>query len=628
MKKESSFLKYLEANFSERIFEYSVSFLRGRVDLIEQKFHQEHSKIYNIEIEDMRFHRVYTQEKNESELTFDIVVRVDVTFEYVCGKYHDHDSDGVSDIWLKLSCSGKIGSDLENFFIHGVDEYSPEKYDKPLSGDLVPIISSKEYGKQADVILQKYYPEVLKSPCRVDPALLAHKMGLNVIERNISIDKTIFGQIFFKETEFAFSSGTEIVPAKTVIVDKASAFLRSYGSPRLTIAHECVHYFLHQKAFRFAQMVNNNLNFIQCLAVGGLKEVGDDSPALHMEIQANGIAPYLLMPTTQFTIKVEQLLREYSAFNENLLDSISLIINDLAEFYGVTKYAARNRMIDVGFEIAIGAYNWIDDGFVPSYSFALHSLADDETYVISRVDLAQVIKENSLFNATFLGSYVFVENHLVLNDKKFVDENEHGRLVLTLYGRSHVDECCLKFRFIVKKSFFSNNSKTLATFCYLCREAQFDINYDMTIAKHPAEKESPEFKEKVQQHQDSVKQFRSDTINMNLSETLSYLSDKMGLPHNVLEFRTGLSERTMRRYLNGGSINPKKETLIAICLAGFRLAPDQITEIMKKAGLALANSAEDNNLLLAIQTMRGQGISEINDFLVKLGNKPLVDTDE
>lgn len=42
----------------------------------------------------------------------------------------------------------------------------------------------------------------------------------------------------------------------------------SFGSKNMTIAHECVHFFLNRKAFLFAQLMNKEIKSIQCEAKG------------------------------------------------------------------------------------------------------------------------------------------------------------------------------------------------------------------------------------------------------------------------------------------------------------------------------------------------------------------------
>ena len=83
------------------------------------------------------------------------------------------------------------------------------------------------------------------------------------------------------------------VPANTILYDPACHFVYSYGSEEITIAHECVHYALHKKAFIFAKFITNgHISCISCVnggTVSGIEETNENES--FMESQANGIAP-------------------------------------------------------------------------------------------------------------------------------------------------------------------------------------------------------------------------------------------------------------------------------------------------------------------------------------------------
>ena len=40
------------------------------------------------------------------------------------------------------------------------------------------------------------------------------------------------------------------------------------------------------------------------------------------------------------------------------------------------------------------------------------------------------------------GQFIFVDRHLVLNDKKYIARNQSGNATLSEYALSHMDECC------------------------------------------------------------------------------------------------------------------------------------------------------------------------------------------
>ena len=125
----------------------------------------------------------------------------------------------------------------------------------PLSHALVPIIYKEDLEAVAHDFLNRYCPEALKKPMPLDSTELVKKMGLTVEVRDITKDLSIFGQVYFHDTEAEFYDSnkdemvTTSVKARTIFVDPKAFFLRNLGAVNNTIVHECVHWDKHRKAF-------------------------------------------------------------------------------------------------------------------------------------------------------------------------------------------------------------------------------------------------------------------------------------------------------------------------------------------------------------------------------------------
>ena len=248
-----------------------------------------------------------------------------------------------------------------------------------MSVEFVPYIKKSQYDDYANEILEKFYykdyPTARETPEAIDVDILSNNMGLNIITRSISKDKTIFGQIFFSDAivELYNEEKEEYEKVKisknTILVDNKAAYLRSLGSRNMTIAHECVHSYYHRKAFLFAKMFNNDLKYIECLIDGTMNNTKDNDTADWMEIQANALAPCILMPRKAFENYANELLEKYRLFSDFGVNTINNIVDELADKFNVTKYAAKKRLIDLGYDQAEGAYNWVDDRYVRPYAF-------------------------------------------------------------------------------------------------------------------------------------------------------------------------------------------------------------------------------------------------------------------
>ena len=125
-----------------------------------------------------------------------------------------------------------------------------------------------------------------------------------------------------------------------------------------------------------------------------------------------------------------------------------IVVRDLSEVYGVAKRQMRKRLIELGYEDAVGTYDWVDGGYVPAYCFAPGSIGKNQTYTISAADAAHIFGSSEVFRACLSrGEYLYVEGHFCVNAGKYIAEGSKG-VELSRYARSHMDDCCLRFNLV------------------------------------------------------------------------------------------------------------------------------------------------------------------------------------
>ena len=632
---KNRFLSYLEENFYDQIYN-SIKFyvIKHKEELIIEP--NDLITVEDIDVENLGLMSVWIDSKDDSRIEFDLHVNTDISYVEVSGKHRDREASGTR-LWLTLSCKAKVEDEIKGFFITNVDLFNKDtKQTKPLDEYMVPCISRSEYEKYANEILSKYYPEADKGDGPIDPRVIARRMGFTIIERSIRKDRGIFGQIYFDEcTTTLFNSESDkeeeiTIPANTIIIDPDANDKYSYGSENITIAHECVHGYLHRKAFKFAKIINKGItDTLSCMTTGEIKGIERDGNQNYMECQANGIAPFLLLPRNR-------LVRSYEHELDQLMhlccmeepDAVEVAIGNIASIFNVTKYAVKKRLFDLGFDEVGGACNFIDGDYVRPFSFKKGSMKADETFVISFDDFTAMVNDNksNILITLSMGDYVFVENHLCVSDEKYVVRNCNGQLVMTDYGRTHVDECCLKFKV---KSKGKVESQEIVMFCYLARGTGCDLGFDITISGGGLDLTNPDDVEKITTYSNNVKDTMKAIKGMEFCEALSYLIDCQGL--EIKEFTedsedsSSLSMRQVERYKNGETKNLNKRVVIALCLA-LKL-PLQISELLLEiAGYKLNTSEEDTLLLTILSTMRGRKFDEINSILTSRGFKPLTNT--
>mgnify|MGYP001176709821 CR=1 FL=1 len=246
--KSNAFLEYLmnADRFYDYIYGSIFSWCTGNKDLILDRLDGSGvvSYISDIEDIDLDFKNVWIDCKDNTKLEFDVAIETTIDVVGVSKKYYDREQYSAR-IWVSLSCTGSLNKRLNDFYIHGVDEFNKAKPVKPLSGDLVPYMKKVQYDDYANEILQNYYfkhhPEARTKPMAIDVDELATRMGLTVHNTSISEERSIFGQIFFADTEIdLFNADTSEYERKqisknTVLVDDEATYLRSFGSRNMTI---------------------------------------------------------------------------------------------------------------------------------------------------------------------------------------------------------------------------------------------------------------------------------------------------------------------------------------------------------------------------------------------------------
>jgi len=636
-KKQNSFLNYLESDkFYDRIHSSIFSWCKNNKEILIEKVNGHDiryiGEIYDVE---MDYKNVTIDSKEGTSIDFDLAIEITVDLEGVSGKYYDRESY-TSRTWVMVSCTGTLDKKLNDFQVNNVDDYSKLKVKKPLGGDFVPYIKKIEYDEYATEILEKYYfnyyPDAKKSAQPINVTLLAKNMGLSVITTSISHDKMIFGQIFFADTivELYDDKTNEYrkrkVKKDTILVDDNATYLRSYGSKNMTIAHECVHAYYHRKAFLFAQMFSKGLKYIQCQIDGKMTNSDYNETTEWMEIQANALAPYILMPKSSFEPYARELFDRYGSFGKLSINVVNDVIDELANRYQVTIYAARKRLIDLGFDRAIGAFNWVDGHYVKPYTFKKGSLDHNETYTISYKDVYKKVISGDMLMESINSNYVFVDNHLVINHPNYVEKNSEGNLELSMYALTHMDECCVKFRYKSISGFSGGTSFGLLA--YLSRDVSKEIEFDLEIASIPKKNhEQTIFLTKYKIHSESVLEIYQKISGLSFGQSIEYIMTFLDIRVNELVDDSGVNERTLRRYLKDDVKSPQLRKVVAIIRA-LNLPPKLTEVLIKQSGVSFRpGNSEDDALFNVLVYHRNSSVNDVNSFLQLLGFKPLVDED-
>lgn len=617
MRQSRSFKEYVKNNFDNQMWKAIEVFLENE-DLSVLGLHlNKVREIGEIELYDTELLFVDISDLPGTRISFDVVMDATLIV-HDADRYHNDESDATHQ-WFLIRCSGDLELRLQDLTISSTEVYnSRNRQSRPMSDSLVPIISKDNLEYEAENFLRRNYIEALLQPMWVDPDELARRMSLTIKRQRITEDLSVFGQIYFSECDATFydedskSTFQETVQPRTIVVDPEVAFQRNLGAFNNTIVHECVHWDIHKKAFALEQLFNADASQIKCKVVGGI--VGLDKEATKwMEWQANALAPRIQMPLGPFMRKASEYIRKYSDLLGvfELCELMPFVIEELATFYMVSRTAAKIRMIDAGYEEAAGAFIYIDGHYVKPHSYKKGALKSNQTYSISALDAALLSATNSkLANGIRDGSYLFVDSHFVLNHSRYVTQDIDGQTIMTDYARYHMDECCLAFELTIKNLV----DKTYHTECFLNRDNNSPFDFNVSFDGKLDEKQKAKLLTEVLKQEAAM----YESLPNNFCKAMEACLHWRGVSNAELARRTGISERTIGRIINGIT-QPTLVNVVLMCL-GLNLPPKISYFLIDKSAHRLQYINEDHIWYdFALTHMYTKAVKEVRDFLQKHG---------
>jgi hypothetical protein len=338
-----------------------------------------------------------------------------------------------------------------------------------------------------------------------------------------------------------------------------------------------------------------------------------------MEWQANGIAPRILMPKSTTVQKIEELIGKHEVLlgKDNRLAVMEGVLFELADFFGVSRMAAKFRMIDLGYRDVEGVAMYVDDHYISSYAFAADSKNRSQTFSISLIDsFFEYFSNENFRNLINSGNFTYVDGHYVINDPKYVVRSPFGGLDLTDYAKLHVDECCL--RFDLKFNPTAKNDIVVYLDMVEFRKATPDYNRvpSFNADDHNMEvfKRSAELRKFHEEYAEELSIMSRPTLNY--AQTVWGHIERLGLTRKEFCDKTLLSEKSFDRIRDNNAGKPGLDTVMRICI-GLELGGILGEQLLELAGYKL-NAAEIAYKKL-LYSYKGHDIWECDEVLCALG---------
>ena len=557
-----------------------------------------------------------------------------------------------------------------------VKEYAPGGWDKTTALDEfgVPYIYSDDLEDMADDFVEMYVYGAPQINCFFPYGYVVNKLGLDVCAADLP-DNTM-GRIYFKEDrETVYTSyriylkGEEdepiiddpwmeeskqenaVIKPGTIIISRTNYYMIKTGSCYMTIAHEIIHWYLHQKFFKILSLLDSGSSMIKCEVEPELYSDSMDSlkkARWFAEWQANALGMRITMPRLFF----DDVYKEaYEAAIEERMDTpwkaevIEKTIHNVARIFGTSDFAAKQRAIQLGYDIAAGTFIYVNGVYQAPFTFTPGTLGPKQTFVIDKKGLEKVCSNNkNLKEKLDSGEFRYIDGLVCVNDKKYIrkhieiiDEEEllsygvaipQGEKiepivteVLTDYARDHVDECCLIFNW----ESISGPSDDGGFYgqSYLCNDVSannriehyYDPDFESNQKIEDLAAEVAKYKEAFKEEEKVLKELYDKR---SFDETLIYHMDRKNIKVEKLAFQSDLSTTTIKKYRSGESKPPLKNVMAIII--GLNLPEKYGDHILGTLGYVIADRTTEEKVYRVLMREHSDGtIEQWNEILGQFG---------
>lgn len=636
---QRSFEKYLETKYYDPIF-YRVL---GHFNRVKDRMYLHSYAVPDptrIWLDSICIEKAFFREQKDNDWTyFKLKVRGDIVLS---GKRDcDFEKDQIYK-YFSVLCKGIFFDGLHHFEVYDIEEYDPTGYNyhDQLSSLLLPYISVEDLESRAEAFLKKYCPEALKEPMPLPIKDILTKMEATLFHAPLA--KNIFGKtLFFRSVEKIYDDDMEIiereVPKRAILINPNVYFYRNIGAYNNTIIHECVHLEYHTHFFEINHFDDETLTSISCKEnYSDPKAISNSAAAYErMEFQAAYLAPRILMPA-QTTIHKFAEIRDRLAketINPLFGDIMSTIIDELSDFFKVSRQAAKIRLVDLGIMAAVGVDNYVNGKKYSNFSFSKDSLKRNQTFLIDFLDLARTLKTHPFLRELSIdGKIVYADGALVINDQRYVYKNQAGERLLTPYALNHMDECAFIFEKQEKKK--GAYSEFLYSQFFLCRGEEsgsyLPASYSEDAVKNKElESTARQAKSDLEDIQEALEVLKKMTGPF--SNDLYVIADFAGLVRmdgtvNINQFAelTKIDNHTLSGYLSGGP-TLRKEKILSIC-AGLKLHPRLSYQLLKRAGFDITSTGNEDDMIYCglLEQKYSEGIDAWNYYLKSINKMNLI----
>lgn len=518
--------------------------------------------------------------------------------------------------WFTVCIQGILRDGLTDVKAISTEEFHNGKFQKENALDqfLVPYIYSASLEETADDFTEFYCCDAIYDGYKLPVEHILEEFEIKYYLADLP--ENCFGRMYFREAtatvyeDFPYvgevREENKIIEPGTMLISRQKYYLGNEGTQRLTIAHEIIHWYLHQKYFKLLALLDDRSDMMSCEVEPSRY---DESMTMaqkahwYAEWQANALALRIAMPQA-LMVQAFQEAKDAAQPHKFTGELVEDMLRRVALLFDVPIFAAKQRARQLDFDDADGAFIRVDGKWHDSFWFTEGSLERNQTFVIDKRSYERLYQGDADF-AELIDSekYVYLGYVVCINDPKYIALEIFNKTVkfrLTDYAREHADECCLKFSFRStsylremqdKYEFYGESylSKEVKTENYV--EHYYDKNFNLK-----PQQSISEIREAVAAYNasnDRAKQVQIELLQNNcnsFAEVLVYHMDRKKITIDQLVERSGLSDTTIKNYRSGAK-NPPIENVMAVCI-GLNLPREYSEDLLHRAGYDLNDTPQ------------------------------------
>lgn len=490
-------------------------------------------------------------------------------------------------------------------------EYAPGTFDKTTALDeyLVPYIYTADLEDIADDFTAFYCCDAIYDMYQFPINHVLRAMEINAYSADLPSKN--MGRMYFREdTATVYRKfhpklpeakiENKVISPGTMLISHDHYFMNNIGTFNLTVAHEIIHWYYHQKFFKVLSLLDDETNMMPCEA--NPQKYSETMTGLQkarwfVEWQANALGMRIAMPQVLFTKAMQEAyataakMPRKGCYKAKVLEDA---IRRVAILFGVSDFAAKQRAIQLGLDIAAGTFIYIDGHYRSPFTFEEGTLQQKQSFVIDRAGLDNVCKKNHHIAALLdSGAFIYLGYVVCINDEQYVQPVTDGsdrwtghKFELTEYAREHVDECCLIFNW----ESISGTSDMDGFYgqCYLSKDVSaenrvehyYDDFFENNQTTEALAEQIRKLKAMFKDEEKVIKELPDE-----FPLTLIYHMDRKKVTVENMSARSGLSSTTIKNYRSGKK-KPDIDNLMAVFI-GLNLPENYCNHLLETLNMTL-----------------------------------------